>query len=53
LTALRIAFVRLAEATLTAVAYAYAGLFTRETLALTPAIVPSLFVGVPIGVWLP
>jgi hypothetical protein len=52
LTALRIAFVRLAEATLTAVAYAYAGLFTRETLALTPAIVPSLFVGVPIGVWL-
>ena len=46
-----LAFVRLAEATLT-VAYAYAGLFTRETLALTPAIVPSLFVGVPIGVWL-
>jgi uncharacterized membrane protein YfcA len=45
-------FVRLAEATFTAVAYASAGLFTRQTLALTPAIVPSLLVGVPVGVWL-
>lgn len=45
-------FVRLAEAALTATAYWYAGLFTREALALTPAIVPSLLVGVPLGVWL-
>lgn len=45
-------FVRLAEAAFTTVAYWYAGLFTREALALTPAIVPSLLVGVPLGVWL-
>jgi uncharacterized membrane protein YfcA len=45
-------FVRLAEATFTAIAYAYAGLFTRESLALTPAILPSLLIGVPLGVWL-
>ena len=45
-------FVRLAEATFTAVAYASAGLFTRQTLALAPAIIPSLVIGVPVGVWL-
>jgi uncharacterized membrane protein YfcA len=45
-------FIRLSEATLTAAAYWYAGLFTAQALALTPAIVPSLIVGVPIGVWL-
>jgi uncharacterized membrane protein YfcA len=45
-------FVRLAEASFTAVAYAYAGLFTVESLALTPAIVPSLIVGVPLGAWM-
>jgi uncharacterized membrane protein YfcA len=45
-------FVRLAEASFTAVAYAYAGLFTSESLALTPAILPSLLVGVPLGAWL-
>ena len=45
-------FVRLAEATFTAIAYAYAGLFTRASLALTPAILPSLLIGVPLGAWL-
>jgi uncharacterized protein len=45
-------FVRLAEATFTAIAYAYAGLFTRASLGLTPTIVPSLLVGVPLGAWL-
>jgi uncharacterized membrane protein YfcA len=45
-------FVRLAEATFTAVAYAYAGLFTRASLGLTPTIVPSLLIGVPVGAWL-
>lgn len=44
--------VRLAEAAITAVAYWYAGLFTREALVLTPAIVPSLLIGVPAGAWL-
>jgi len=45
-------FIRLAEASFTAIAYAYAGLFTRESLTLVPAIVPSLVIGVPFGVWL-
>jgi len=41
--------VRLAESTMTAVAYAYAGLFTATSMALVPWIVPSVLVGVPIG----
>lgn len=45
-------FVRLAEASFTAIAYAYAGLYTRESLALTTSIVPSLLIGVPLGAWL-
>jgi uncharacterized membrane protein YfcA len=45
-------FVRLAEATFTALAYAFAGLFTRDSLGLVPTIVPSLLIGVPFGAWL-
>jgi uncharacterized membrane protein YfcA len=45
-------FIRLSEATFTAAAYWYAGLFTVQALALAPAIVPSLIIGVPFGVWL-
>jgi len=45
-------FIRLAESSFTAIAYAYAGLYTRESLALTPVIVPSLLIGVPFGAWL-
>ena len=45
-------FVRLAEASFTAMAYAYAGLYTRASFGLTPAIIPSLIVGVPVGAWL-
>jgi len=41
--------VRLAESTLTALAYLVAGLFARDSLALVPRIVPSVLVGVPIG----
>jgi uncharacterized protein len=44
--------IRLAESSFTAVAYLYAGLYTRESLALTPVILPSLVVGVPLGAWL-
>jgi uncharacterized protein len=42
-------FIRLAESTLTATAYAYAGLYNVESLALIPFILPSIVVGVPIG----
>jgi uncharacterized protein len=42
-------FIRLAESTFTAVAYAYAGLYTSESWALIPYILPSILIGVPIG----
>jgi uncharacterized membrane protein YfcA len=41
--------VRLAESSMTAVAYLYAGLFTVTSFALLPWIVPSVALGVPIG----
>jgi len=45
-------FIRVAEAGFTALAYWYAGLFTREALQLAPVMVPSLIVGVPLGAWI-
>lgn len=47
-----LATVRLAEASLTAVAYAWAGLFTLTSATLSASIIPSLLIGVPIGAWL-
>jgi uncharacterized membrane protein YfcA len=41
--------VRLAESAMTAVAYAYVGLFTSESTGLIMLILPSILVGVPIG----
>jgi uncharacterized protein len=41
--------IRLAESSFTAVAYYYAGLYTIESAALVPFILPSIFIGVPIG----
>jgi uncharacterized protein len=41
--------VRLAESSMTAVAYAYAGLFTVTSFGLIPWIVPSILLGVPLG----
>ena len=45
-------FVRLAESLFTAVAYYYAGLYTVESFALIPYILPSILIGVPIGAYL-
>jgi uncharacterized membrane protein YfcA len=42
-------FIRLAESSFTAVAYAWAGLYSAESFGLVPYIVPSIAVGVPIG----
>jgi uncharacterized membrane protein YfcA len=42
-------FIRLAESSLTAVAYGYAGMYTAESVALIPYILPSIAIGVPIG----
>src|SRR4051812_21328805 len=41
--------IRLAESSMTAVAYAWAGLYSLESMKLIPQIVPSLAIGVPIG----
>ena len=45
-------FIRLAESGFTAVAYAYAGLYSIESMGLIPYILPSIAVGVPIGAYL-
>jgi uncharacterized membrane protein YfcA len=42
-------FIRLAESSFTAVAFGYAGLYTVQSLALIPYILPSIAIGVPIG----
>ena len=42
-------FIRLAESSFTAVAYAYVGLYSMESLRLVPYILPSIAIGVPIG----
>jgi uncharacterized membrane protein YfcA len=44
--------VRLAESSLTAFAYVTAGLFTSQSIGLIPWIVPSVFLGVPLGSYL-
>ncbi len=44
--------VRLAESTFTATAYYFAGMFSSESTGLLPFILPSLVVGIPLGVWL-
>lgn len=41
--------VRLAESSMTAVAYLAAGLFTMESMALVPQILPAVLIGIPIG----
>src|SRR5262249_16877983 len=44
--------VRLAGASLTAIAFAFAGLFLKPSFALLPWIVPSVAIGVPGGAFL-
>jgi hypothetical protein len=45
-------FIRLAESSFTAIAYYYADLYSLQSAALVPYIVPSIVVGVPIGAYL-
>ena len=47
-----LAIVRLAESSMTAVAYLYAGMFTVQTLGLVPLILPSVLVGIPLGAYI-
>lgn len=44
--------IRLCESTLTAVAYLSVGLYSRASVALIPAILPGVAIGVPIGAFL-
>ena len=45
-------FVRLAESSMTAVAYGFAGLYSATSLELIPWIVPSIAIGVPLGTFI-
>jgi uncharacterized membrane protein YfcA len=47
-----LALIRLAESAFTASAYLYVGLYSIESVALLPQIIPSVALGVPIGAWL-
>ncbi len=44
-----LAVVRVAESSLTAVAYLLLGLYTPESFALLPSIVPAVLLGIPLG----
>jgi uncharacterized membrane protein YfcA len=47
-----LALIRLAESSFTGTAYLYAGLYSAQSMALIPYILPSIAIGVPIGGWL-
>ena len=47
-----LAIIRIAESTLTAIAYAFLGLYSIQTGSLLWLIVPSVVVGVPLGAYL-
>ena len=42
-------FIRLAESSFTAASYYYVGLYSADSAALIPYIIPSIVIGVPIG----
>jgi len=44
--------IRVAESTLTAIAYYHLGLFTTESMSLVPLIAPSVVLGIPLGTFL-
>jgi hypothetical protein len=46
-----LALVRVAESSLTAMVYWQLGLFTSESLALTPAFLVAMSIGIPAGAW--
>ena len=46
-----LALVRVAESSLTAIVYWHLGLFTSESLALTPPFLVAVLIGIPAGAW--
>jgi len=47
-----LSLIRVAESTLTAVAYYFLGLYSMDSAQLLPYIVPSVLVGIPLGTYL-
>lgn len=47
-----LSIIRVAESSLTAVAYYFIGLYSADSLAIIPYIVPSVLVGIPLGTFL-
>jgi len=47
-----LAIIRIAESTLTGIAYAFLGLYSIQTGSLLVLIAPSVLIGVPLGAWL-
>lgn len=46
-----LAVIRVAESTLTAIAYWHLGLFVTESVSLVMVIVPCVLIGIPVGSW--
>lgn len=46
-----LALVRVVESSLTALVYGYLGLFTAQSLALTPPFLLAMSIGIPAGAW--
>jgi len=44
--------VRLAESTMTGVAYYFVSMYSAESVSLLPYILPSLAIGIPLGTWI-
>jgi uncharacterized membrane protein YfcA len=47
-----LALIRVAESSMTALAYVWLGLFTAESFGIVETILPSVLVGIPLGAWL-
>jgi uncharacterized protein len=47
-----LSIIRMAESSLTAVAYYFIGLYSADSFAIIPYIVPSVLVGIPLGTFL-
>jgi hypothetical protein len=44
--------IRVAESTITAIAYYHLGLFNKQSMSLVPLIAPSVILGIPLGTFL-
>ncbi len=47
-----LALIRVAESSMSALAYVWLGLFTAESFGIVETILPSVLIGIPLGAWL-